>query len=85
LVENKITDLAQSIHAEKATFMKDITHHAPDAVVLQLGNRQPTASPDHYVVGQTAKPHHYVLDLKALFAAFGQAQSLLFTLREILQ
>ncbi len=69
----------------KPTFMKDITHHAPDAVVLQLGNRQPTASPDHYVVGLTAKPHHYLLGLKALFAAFGQAQSLLITLRKILQ
>ncbi len=64
----------------KPTSMKDIAHHTHDPVALNLGNRQPAASPDHDMLSQRAKPHPYLLGRKVLFVALGHAQPLLVAL-----
>src|SRR6266516_4360257 len=60
--------------------MKDIAHHAQNAIALDLRTGQPPTCPDHHVVGQRAKQHQHMLRLKALLSAFGEAQSLLVAL-----
>src|SRR5689334_13150277 len=61
--------------------MKDIAYHTQQTIVLQFGWRgglgQPTASPDHHIVGQSTQKHHHLLRLKALIAAFVPTQALL--------
>ena len=56
LVQDNRNDRTTGIKAEKATDMKHITHHAQDATLLDLGNGQPVACPDHHIVRQRAKP-----------------------------
>ena len=75
MIQDNLNDMAQRIEDEKATDMKDIAHHAQHPIVLQLGNRQPAASPDHDIVSQRAQQHQHLLGLKALLVAFGQPQS----------
>jgi len=77
LVQDKSNNRATGIKAEQATDMKDIPHHAQDATLLDLGNGQPLACPDHYIVRQRAEQCQHVLGLKALLVAFGEAQPLL--------
>jgi len=77
LIQDNLNDLSQGVKADQATDMKDIAHHAQDAIVLDLRAGQPPTCPVHYVVGQRAKQHQHVLRLKALLRALGEAQSLL--------
>jgi hypothetical protein len=83
LIEHHLNQVMKGIKAEQATDVKDITHHAHHATMGAFCNGQPSASPDHHIVGERAKQHQHVLGLKALLVALGQPQSPLSPLKAV--
>lgn len=77
LVQDQLNNTPRCIRAEKVANMKDIAHHAHDAVILQLRNGQPAARPHNHIVSQGAEQHQHLLRFKTFFAASRHAQSLL--------
>src|SRR5580700_6973422 len=75
-VENDLNNGAGSIADEKATEMKDIAHHAQDAIVGEFGSSEPSTRPDNNVVSQCPQQHDHLLSGKAFLGAFGDAQPL---------
>ena len=55
LVKSELDDSTRGITGENAANMKDIAHHAQEAIMLHLGNSQKAPSPEDHVVGQTAQ------------------------------
>src|SRR5260370_29685252 len=77
LIQYNLNHVMKGIKAEKATDMKDVTHHAQNATMWSFWNGQPSTRPDHHIVSECTEKQQHLLSFKALLIAFGETQSLL--------
>src|SRR5260370_41435219 len=77
LIQHNLNHVMKGIKAEKATDMKDVTHHAQNATMWSFWNSQPATRPDHDIVSECAQKQQHLLSFEALLVAFGETQSLL--------